>query len=94
MGKAEGDGEATASGQGAAGQSRNLLRPSRQSALSRGGTSVYSEDIALNLVAQLRLEVAQFLLQAGQRGENDGLWAQRTAGLHVVIKPEVTSWGG
>lgn len=62
------------------------------STLLKGVTSVYSEDITLNLMAQLGLEVAQFLLQARERRENDGLRAQRTAGLHVVVKPEVTSW--
>lgn len=75
------------------GRGRNVLHHSRLSTLLQGATSVYGEDVALNLVAQLGLEVAQFLLQAGQRGENDGLRAQRTAGLHIVIKPEVASQG-
>lgn len=57
------------------------------STLSQGVTSVYSEDITLNLMAQLGLEVAQFLLQAGERRENDGLRAQRSTGLHIVVKP-------
>lgn len=38
-------------------------------------------------MAQLCLEIAQFLLEAGQCRQDDGLGAQRTAGLHVVIKP-------
>lgn len=75
------------------GRARNLLPHSHLSTLSQGVVSVYSEDVALNLVAQLGLEVTQFLLQARQRRENDGLRAQRTTGLHVVIKPEVTSQG-
>lgn len=68
----------------------NLPHHSHLSTLLQGATSVYSEDIALNLVAQLGLEVTQFLLQARERGENDGFWAQRSTGLHVVVKPEVT----
>lgn len=67
-----------------------FLHHSHLSAVLQGAISVYSEDIALNLMAQLGLEVTQFLLQARQRRENDGFWAQRSAGLHVVIKPEVT----
>lgn len=71
----------------------NLLHHSRLSTLLQGATSVYSEDVTLNLMAQLGLEVTQFLLQARQRRENDGLRAQRTTGLDIVIKPEVTSQG-
>lgn len=49
--------------------------------------SVDGEDVTLDLVAQLRLQVAQFLLEDGQRRHDDGFRSQRAAGLHVVVKP-------
>lgn len=43
---------------------RNLLHHSCLDNPVQGATSVYSEDITLNLMAQLGLEVTQLLLQA------------------------------
>lgn len=48
---------------------------------------VDGEDVALDLVAQLGLQVAQFSLQDSQRWQNDGLWPEGAAGLYVEVKP-------
>lgn len=54
----------------------------------REGPSVDGEHVALDLVAQLSLQVAQLLLQDSQRRHDDGLRPQRAARLHVVEEPE------
>lgn len=56
--------------------------------LGDGEDSVYGQHVTLDLVAQLGLEIAQFLLQARQRREDDGLRTQGATGLYVVVKPE------
>lgn len=48
--------------------------------------SVDGEHVALDLVAQLSLQVTKLLLQDGQRRHDDGLWSQGTTGLHVIIE--------
>lgn len=50
--------------------------------------SVDGEHVALDLVAQLSLQVAQLLLEDRQRRHDDGLRSQRAARLHVIIEPE------
>lgn len=49
--------------------------------------SVDGEDVALDLMAQLGLQVAQLLLQDGQCRHDDGLRPQGPTGLHVVKEP-------
>lgn len=92
-GEAEGDEETIPQPRVLPGGGRNLLHHSCLDNLLQRATSVYSEDVTLDLMAQLGLEVTQLLLQAGQCREDDGFGAQRAARLHVVIKPEVTSQG-
>ena len=54
---------------------------------------VDGKHVTLDLVAQLRLQVAQLLLQHGQRRHDDGLRPQRAARLHVVVEPADSSMG-
>lgn len=86
-GEAEGDEETIPQPRVLPGGGRNLLHHSCLDNLLQRATSVYSEDVTLDLMAQLGLEVTQLLLQAGQCREDDGFGAQRAARLHVVIKP-------
>lgn len=93
-GEAEGDEETIPQPRVLPGRGKNLLHHCCLDNLLQRATSVYSEHVTLDLMAQLSLEVTQLLLQARQRRQNDGFGAQRAARLHVVIKPEGTSWGG
>lgn len=49
--------------------------------------SVDGKDVALDLVAELGLQVTQLLLQHRQGRHDDGLRPQRAAWLHVVVEP-------
>lgn len=51
------------------------------------GPSVDGEHVTLDLVAQLSLQITQLLFQDSERWHDDGLRAQRTARLHIIIEP-------
>lgn len=59
----------------------------RRSCCARTWLSVDSENVALDLVAQLSLQVAQLLLENSQRWHDDGLRSQRATWLHVIKEP-------
>jgi len=65
----------------------NSLSSQPQNRVRFRWASVDGEHVALDLVAQLRLKVAELLLEDGQRRHHDGLGPQRAARLHVVEEP-------
>lgn len=53
------------------------------------GPSVDGEHVALDLVAQLSLQVTQLFLEDGQCRHDDVLWPQGAARFHVIKEPVV-----